>query len=144
MLRPSITYPSSRFQRTCSLMAKSTSTCKNRRFQTSFFSESEIDVAIQLIHLSEDSDYHDDITASSTSCSDDKSFASATSATNAAGMEDDGSHTSRRGATAAPPTTLIEDIFEEIGDGANRRRRKRRSRSVYEIYKLTKPVISVK
>ncbi|KAG6571728.1 hypothetical protein SDJN03_28456, partial [Cucurbita argyrosperma subsp. sororia] len=126
-------------------MAKSISSCKNRRFRTSVFSDSEIDVAIQLLHLSEDSDYLANTIASSTSCSDDKSVASATSATNAAGMEDDGSHSSsRRGATLVPTTSLIEDIFEEIGDSSNRRRRKRRSRSVYEIYKLTKPFISVK
>ncbi|CAK9309284.1 unnamed protein product [Citrullus colocynthis] len=122
-------------------MAKSISPSKNRTFQTSFFSDSEIDVAIQLIHLSEDSDYHDHLTASPTTSSDHKSLPSAT---NAAPMEDDGIHTSRRLATAPPTTSLIEQIFEEIGDGSNRRGRKRRSRSVYEIYKLTKPVISVK
>ncbi|KAG6588821.1 hypothetical protein SDJN03_17386, partial [Cucurbita argyrosperma subsp. sororia] len=120
-------------------MAESVSTSRNRRFQTSIFSDSEIDVAIQLIHLSEDSDYHDELPASSTSCSDDKSLASASNS-NADEMEDDGRNNGRRGTK----TTPIEDIYEEIGDGANRRRRKRRSRSVYEIYKLTKPVIFVK
>jgi hypothetical protein len=105
-------------------MAKSALACKARRTQKVFrFSESEMDVARQLIQLSGESDDHhhhrDDDDNNNNSCGEGKAEQS-------------------KVGDASSTNYTIGETFEEDGICWPR---KRRFRSIYHLYSSTKPVI---